>query len=846
MNDLDAQIDRLAHAPVLLVASDYDGTLAPIVDDPGQAQPHREAIVALRALAALPNTHVALISGRALRDLAVLAGMPDEVHLVGSHGSEFDLDFADSLDPAAKALRDRLLEELQEIASTGNGLAIEVKPASIAFHYRSAPEDVAERAIKAVLEGPGALEGVVTKHGKKVVELGVNPQDKGDALATIRSRVGPTAVIYFGDDVTDEDAFATLTGPDVAVKVGAGDSLAAYRLADPEQVTRVLARLALRRGDWLAGADAVPIEHHTVLSDLRTCALVTPQGRVVWLCVPQLDAPALFAEILGGPAAGHFTIEPPGGGTSTQQYVGDSLVLETRFETFKVTDFLDASAGRPAQRAGRTDLIRIIEGTGPVRITFAPRLDFGRTPTALVLKDGGLVVDGSPEPLVLRAPGVAWRIEREGQHENAIAEFELPREPVVLELIHGSGGLRNSPSSAARRLEQTRGWWEAWARGLALPSIEPDLVRRSALTLKSLCYGPSGGIAAAATTSLPEHIGGVRNWDYRFCWLRDAAMAASALVKLGSSNEAMHYLDWVLQIIDTFESPERLRPLYTLQGGSLGAEAELSHLTGYRGSRPVRVGNAAAHQVQLDVFGPIVDLVALLVTRGAPVSAAHWRLVEAMVSAVAARWREPDHGIWEIRKPRRHHVHSKVMCWVTVDRGITIADRFLDLDRPEWKTLRDEIAADVLEKGFDSASNTFKAAYDGTDLDAATLHMGLSGLLPPDDPRFGGTVNAIERHLLHGPVVYRYHADDGLPGFEGGFHICTSWLVESYARLGRLDDARRLFDRMVALAGPTGLFSEQYGAHTGRALGNTPQAFSHLGVIENAVSLSALLNDETG
>jgi trehalose-phosphatase len=839
MNDLGPHIDRLAHVPVLLVASDYDGTLAPIVDDPSQALPHREAIVALRALASLPNTHVALISGRALRDLAVLAGLPDEVHLVGSHGSEFDLDFAESLDPAAKQLRDRLLEELQDIARTGNGLSIEIKPASIAFHYRTAPDDVAHRAVQAVLEGPAAIEGVVTKQGKKVVELGVNAQDKGDALATIRSRVGASAVIYFGDDRTDEDAFATLTGPDVAVKVGDGESCAPFRLADPEQVARVLARLALRRGDWLAGADAVPIEHHSVLSDLRTCALVAPGARIVWLCMPRLDAPALFAELLGGPAAGHFTIEPADGGNSAQRYVGDSMALETAFETFTVTDFLDVSSGRPAQRAGRTDLLRLIRGTGRARITFAPRLDFGRTPTELLQKDGGLIVDGSPEPLVLRARGIDWTIEREGQHETAFAEFELGAEPVVLELIHGSGALRNAPPNPAVRLEQTCRWWEAWARGLELPAIEPDLVRRGALTLKALCYGPTGGIAAAATTSLPEHIGGVRNWDYRFCWLRDAALAASALAKLGSTIEAMHYLDWVLHIIDTFETPERLRPLYTLLGESLGAEAELTHLAGYRGSRPVRVGNAAAHQVQLDVFGPIVDLVALLVARGAPVSAEHWRLVQAMVAAVATRWREPDHGIWEIRKPRRQHVHSKVMCWMTVDRGIAIANGFLDLDVPEWHALRADIAADLLAHGFDPAANTFKAAYDGTDLDAAALHVGLSGLLSADDPRFAGTVAAIERHLLHGPVVYRYHADDGLPGFEGGFHICTSWLVESYIRLGRFDDARALFDRMIALAGPTGIFSEQYGAQTERALGNTPQAFSHLGVIENAISLSA-------
>ncbi|MGH7502025.1 MAG: trehalose-phosphatase [Longimicrobiales bacterium] len=838
-HDLEAHIDRLAHAPVLLVASDYDGTLAAIVDDPMQAKPHREAIVALRALAALPNTHVAIISGRALRDLATLAGLPDEVHLVGSHGNEFDLDFADSLHDDAKRLRDRVRSELEEIARLGNGFALEVKPASIAFHYRSAADDVAARAIEAVLAGPAAIEGVVTKHGKKVVELGVSATDKGDALETIRSRVGAAAVIYFGDDRTDEDAFATLTGPDVGVKVGEGETVAPLRLANPVQVARVLARLALRRENWLAGADAVPIERHSVLSDLRTCALLTPGARVAWLCIPRLDSPAIFAELVGGPAAGFFAISPADGSPArTQRYLGDSLVLETVFDTFAVTDFLDVSGGRTVQRAGRTDLVRVLHGSGQAHIEFAPRLDYGRAPTLLVAREGGLVVDGSPDPIVLRAPGVTWQIEQEGQHQSAVADIELGDQPVILELVHGSASLRPQHSNAAHRLSQAQSWWEAWAGGLELPDVETDLVRRSALTLKALCYGPTGGIAAAATTSLPEHVGGVRNWDYRYCWLRDAAMAAAALVKLGSTIEAMQYLDWVLHVIDTCESPERLRPLYTLRGEHVGAEAELSQLAGYRGSRPVRIGNLAAHQVQLDVFGPIVDLVAQLAERGAPLSATHWRLVQAMVTAVAVRWQEPDHGIWEIRKPRRHHVHSKVMCWKTVDRGLAIADRFLDLDVPDWRTLRQQIADDVLQNGFDATTGAFKAAYDGTDLDAAALHVGLSGLLPGDDPRFTGTVAAIENTLLYGPVVYRYLADDGLPGFEGGFHLCTSWLVEAYLLTGRPAEARSLFDRMAALAGPTGLLSEQYGAHTERALGNTPQAFSHIGLIENAVGLS--------
>jgi len=299
----------------------------------------------------------------------------------------------------------------------------------------------------------------------------------------------------------------------------------------------------------------------------------------------------------------------------------------------------------------------------------------------------------------------------------------------------------------------------------------------------------------------------------------------------------MQHLDWVLGVLDNCASPERLQPVYCLTGEELGPEAEIGDLSGYRGSRPVRVGNMASRQVQLDVFGPIVELVAGLVELDAPLSNQHWRLVEAMVSAVDRRWQEPDHGIWEIRAPRRHHVHSKVMCWLTVDRAIAVARRFLDQERDDWKVLRDRIAADVLKQGFKPEVNAFTAAYDGTDIDAATLHVGLSGLIDADDPRFAGTVEAVETTLLSGPTVYRYRADDGLPGFEGGFHVCASWLVDAYVLQGRLDDARKLFEGITELAGPTGMLSEQYGPKTGRALGNVPQAYSHLGIIENALRL---------
>jgi GH15 family glucan-1,4-alpha-glucosidase len=308
----------------------------------------------------------------------------------------------------------------------------------------------------------------------------------------------------------------------------------------------------------------------------------------------------------------------------------------------------------------------------------------------------------------------------------------------------------------------------------------------------------------------------------------------------------MALLDWLTAVVESCESPERLRPLYTVTGAELGPEAEIGELPGYRGSRPVRIGNAASGQVQLDIFGPIVDLVARLDQAGAPLRAGHWRLVEAMVAAVARRWQEPDHGIWEVRRPKRHHVHSKVMCWMALERASALEERFLDRRRRDWLELRDRIAADVLAHGYKPHRRAFTSAYDGDDLDAAALWLGLSGLLPGDDPRFADTVRCVETELRDGPTVYRYRGDDGLPGREGGFHLCASWLVDAYLLCGRYRDARALFDQICACAGPTGLLSEQLDPRTGTALGNVPQAYSHLGLIGNAVRLAAFEAEREG
>lgn len=844
MDELNAALDQIARAPLLLVASDYDGTLAPIVSDPSLAEPNHDSMVALKALVAMPQTHVAVISGRALKDLSHRFSDNEDTHLVGSHGSEFDAGFIVPIPPEADELVHRLKTELRKLSAQLPGATIEEKPAALAFHYRNVDDAAAEPVLGQIFAGPATWKGVYVRHGKKVVELSVIETDKGVALQRIRQRLGARQVLYLGDDITDEDVFAMLSGPDVSIKVGPGETKAKFRIDDTHQAARVLARVAERRASWLAGSESVPIDRHALLSDQRTAALVNPGGRIVWLCLPRLDSSALFAELLGGPVAGFFEVRPALESRQLrQQYVGDSFILRTDWPGIRLIDYLDCAGGRAFQRAGRSDLIRVIEGFGRVRITFAPRLDYGRVETHLRKTETGLEIEGALDSCVLVAPGIEWEILTEGPHHTAVANVELTGAPVVLELRYGTANQAPDNNPEPMRRQQTEKFWSGWAVKLKLPEVARDLVRRSALVLKALCYGPTGAIAAAATTSLPEHAGGVRNWDYRFCWPRDAAMAASALIRLGMNGPAVRLLDWLLGIMERGEPGSFIRPVYTLTGGHLGTEAEVAELAGYLGSRPVRVGNAAAHQIQLDVLGPVAELLALLAQRGAALSSEHWQLAVSMVEAVAQRWQDMDHGIWEVRRARQHHVHSKVMCWQTVDRALQVAS-YLGRPRPDWLELRRTIAEDVLTRGYNEKRKMFCAAYDSDEADAATLAVGLSGLLPPYDERFVNTVRGVEKELRQGSTVYRYFYEDGLPGSEGGFHLCTTWLIEAYALMGRWNKAQMLFDRFISMVETPYFLSEEYDPVLRQALGNYPQAYSHIGLINAALCLDAQSESE--
>lgn len=833
-------LQRAGRAPRLLIGCDYDGTLAPLVPDPARAHPLREGIVALRGLASLADTYVSVISGRALRDLAMLSRLPDEIHLVGSHGSEFEPNMTGRLDSAQLELLDQIVDDLRMRTASVPGTTVETKPSGVAFHYRMADEHAGEEAARRIRSDWGHRDGIVVRNGKCVVELSVVDADKGAALDHLRHTFAADTVIFIGDDVTDEDAFAVLRGPDVGIKVGDGTTAAAFRVSDPADVTEVLARLHEDRTAWVFGHRSTPITRHSLLSDMRCTALVDHSGRLAWMCQPRSDSSSAFAEIIGGPTAGVFSIGPHAEAASPplQQYVPNTMVVQTQWRTMTLIDYLDVWDERARESAGRSNLIRSLSGSGTAQIVFAPRPDFGRAVTELSLTSDGIQVVGGAHPMMLRCPPLEWTIVDDGPHQRAEVTVDLGDEPIVFDLVIGNDSTERHPDERERRT-RTMTFWTDIASQLQRTPHAPSAVRRSALILEALRHTPTGSMLAAATTSLPECVGGVRNWDYRFCWPRDASMSCRSLALLGRTEPGLALIDWLIDRVDHATRPDLLRPLYPLSGDDSLPEATLAELAGYRGSRPVRIGNAADGQVQLDALGPIADLIATLWNAAGRLPDGHLDLLQQLAEVVINHWRAPDHGIWEIRLARQHNVVSKVMCWQVLDRAIEVFSRAGRTIPSAWARERSAIHSDVLAHGWNPRLGTFVAAYGQTHLDAGLLLLGTCGFIEPSDTRYVATLLAVERTLCDGPAVYRYRHEDGLSGSEGGMLICTGWLIDALAAVGRVDEAEMWFDRLLAAAGPTGLLAEQIDPATETPLGNVPQAYSHLAVINAALALEA-------
>ncbi|MEY9878027.1 GH15 family glucan-1,4-alpha-glucosidase [Streptacidiphilus sp. MAP12-33] len=596
------------------------------------------------------------------------------------------------------------------------------------------------------------------------------------------------------------------------------------------------------------------IEDYALLGDLGTAALVAADGSVDWLCLPRFDSPSCFAALLGEERHGHWALAPvtPGAVLAGRRYLGDTLVLETRWRTAtgeaRVLDFMPQRSDERGREPPR--LVRLVEGlTGRVELSSRLRVRFhyGRVVPWVRRTGHHRVAVAGPDAAWLSVPrGVHTYGAGEGadgctRSDFAVTEGERLAFVLTWQPSHQDGAHRFDPE---RGLRQSLDAWEDWSARCRYRGPWQAPVLRSLLTLKALSYAPTGGIVAAPTTSLPEWLGGPRNWDYRYCWLRDASLTLAALLRGGYREEAASWRRWLLRAIAGERSG--IQALYGVAGERALPETLADWLPGYEGSRPVRIGNAAVGQVQLDVQGEVADMLFRALEAGIPMERQVWSLLRSLMDTVAARWREPDEGLWEMRDGRRHFTHSKVMCWVAADRAVRMAERTgLPAPLAEWRALRDAVHADVCAHGYDAARGVFVQSYGATGLDAATLLLAQSGFLPADDPRVVRTVDAIREELDLDGFVRRYDpavTEDGLPGPEGAFLACNFWLAEALALGGRPDEATEVFARTVAVAGPLGLLSEQWDPVAGRQLGNAPQAFTHVALVNAAFALDAPLN----
>jgi GH15 family glucan-1,4-alpha-glucosidase len=586
-------------------------------------------------------------------------------------------------------------------------------------------------------------------------------------------------------------------------------------------------------------AVAALIEDYGLIGDLQTAALVSRHGCIDWLCFPRFDSGACFAALLGDEENGRWSLAPATPVTrASRRYRPDTLVLETELETAEGTvrliDFMPPRGEAP-------DVVRIVEGVrGKVamRMSLSIRFDYGSIIPWVRRREEGLLAVAGPDALFLATP-----VELVGENFHTVAEFDVghgDRVPFVLTWYPSN---RPPPErvDAERALLDTESFWQEWVTDCVHVGRFRDALVRSLVTLKALTYAPTGGIVAAATTSLPEALGGVRNWDYRYCWLRDATLTLLALVRAGYEDEARAWRDWLLRAIAGL--PDELQIMYGIAGERRLTELELDWLGGYEGSRPVRIGNAASNQRQLDVYGEVLDALYHARLAGIEPSAEAWALTRKLLEWLEEAWREPDEGIWEVRGPRRHFTHSKVMAWVAFDRAVKAVHLFEGCDGPlaRWESLRDAVHAEVCARGWSESRRAFVQSYGDDALDASLLLIPLVGFLPAYDHRVRATVAAITDELVVDGFVRRYRTTgevDGLAGNEGVFLACTFWLADNLTLQGRAAEARALFDRLLAVRNDVGLLAEEYDPHARRQLGNFPQALSHIALVNTAHNLT--------
>jgi len=590
-----------------------------------------------------------------------------------------------------------------------------------------------------------------------------------------------------------------------------------------------------------------PISDYGVIGDMHSAALVSASGSIDWLCFPRFDSPSAFAAILDDQRGGRFAIRPLGEYRSTQAYLPDTNILVTTFDTDSgqatLTDFMPLAEDVTFSEHEVIRLARCEAGEVTLECLFRPRLDYARAGTQLSIAPQGVVARDGSAKLSLASP-LPLSVNGGGDGE-ARAAFPLRSGETAAFVLRWD---EEAPRPIAdydipAKLGNTEAYWRLKTSDWRYRGRWSDLVKRSVLALHQLLYAPSGAICAAVTTSLPGQIGGPRNWDYRFCWLRDAAFTLDVFHRLGHTADTSPFLGWLSHFSATF--PDGLHTLYGIGYETETEERVLDHLDGYRGSRPVRIGNAASKQLQLDDYGELLLALASYYRAGGYIDESFWRLAETLVEGAVANWRLPDNGIWEVRGEPRHFVHSKVMCWVAVDRGIRLAQalgRPVDLAR--WRQARDAIRADVLANGFNRKLGAFAQAYGSDVPDASLLFLPLAGFLPANDPRMLATIDLIRRELAVDGLVRRYHpsqADDGLGTDEGTFTMCTFWLIGCLVLLGRLHEAQRMFEKAISYSNHVGLFSEMVDPDTGDFLGNYPQAFTHIALIHTARNLDRAL-----